>query len=324
LCQNSIMKKDFARNPARAGIWQTGPSNTNSIEKTDLINKHLTFLKMKKHLHFLLALLFMGTSIFAQETIVEWTFPDDSADSIADGGIEVNLDKGIYTMGGTSNLDYKNGFETKAAQATNWDNGTELKCWVIEFNTENYGDLLLSSKLSSGGNDPGPRDFRADYKIGDEGTWTEVPNSAIITANDWETGVLDGLPLPGECTNQSSVYLRWIMTSDTSSAGTLVEQGGKIKIDDIIITGTDVSGVEDADWNKINIFPNPFAETITIQNINEEYHCQIIDMTGRMVHSSNIANGQQLNLSQLNSGIYNLQLFDEKGNFVISKKIIKK
>jgi hypothetical protein len=227
-------------------------------------------------------------------------------------------------MGGTSNLDYKNGFETKAAQATNWDNGTELKCWVVEFNTENYGDLLLSSKMSSGGNDPGPRDFRVDYKIGEEGNWFEVPNSTIHTANDWETGVLDGLPLPSECTNQSSVYLRWIMTSDTSSAGTLVEQGGKIKIDDIFVTGTDVSSVEGIAQIQVSIFPNPFTESITIQNVNEEHQIQIIDMSGRLIYSSNIAKGQQLNLSQLNSGIYSLQLFDQKGHFVISKKIIKK
>jgi hypothetical protein len=279
---------------------------------------------MKKHLHFLLALLFTGTSIFAQETIVEWNFPEDSADSIADGGIEVNLDKGIYTMGGTSNLDYKNGFETKAAQASKWDNGTEQKCWVIEFNTENYGDLLLSSKLSSGGNDPGPRDFRVDYKVGEEGTWTEVPNSTIVTANDWETGALNELPLPGECTNRPSIYLRWIMTSDTSSAGALVEPGGKLKIDDIIITGTDVSGVEDAHWNKINIFPNPFCKSITVLNIDGDHICQITDMTGKLVSSAIVLNGQQLSLSQLNSGIYSLRLFDKKGTLVVNKKIIKR
>ncbi len=279
---------------------------------------------MTKQLQLLMALLFMGTSIYAQETIVEWNFPDDSADSIADGGLEVNLDKGIYTMGGTSTFNYKNGFETKAAQVTHWDSGNELKCWVVEFNTENYGDLYLSSKLSSGGNDPGPRDFRVDYKVGENGTWTEVPNSVIVTANDWETGVLDELPLPGECTNRPSVYLRWIMTSDTSSAGTLVESNGKLKIDDIVITGNDVSSVESEALNKVNIFPNPFTEVITIQNITEEHQCQIIDMTGRLVLSSNITNGQQLNLSQLKSGIYNLQLLDQKGNFVLNKKIIRK
>jgi len=279
---------------------------------------------MRKHLHFLLALLFMGTSIFAQETIVEWTFPDDSADSIADGGIEVNLDKGIYTMGGTSNLSYKNGFETKAAQATNWDNGAELKCWVIEFSTMLYGDIMLSCKLSSGGNDPGPRDFRVDYKVGEDGNWFEVPNSTIHTANDWETGVLENLPLPhNDFYNQESVYLRWIMTSDTSSAGTLVEPGGKLKIDDIVITGTSIIGINEGESNKLSVFPNPFTESITIQNVNEEHQIQIIDMSGRLIYSSNIAKGQQLNLSQLNSGIYSLQLFDKKGNFVVSKKIIR-
>jgi hypothetical protein len=279
---------------------------------------------MKKHLHFLLALLFAGTSIFAQETIVEWTFPDDSADSIADGGIEVNLDKGIYTMGGTSNLDYKNGYETKAAQASKWDNGTEQKCWVIEFSTQLYGDIMMSCKLSSGGNDPGPRDFRVDYKVGEQGNWYEVPNSTLITANDWETGVLENLPLPhNDFYNQESVYLRWIMTSDTATNGELVQPSGKLKIDDVVITGTSIIGVDENVVERVKIYPNPFAETITIQNITGEHQIQIVDISGRLVHTSNIANGQQLNLSQLNSGIYNLQLFDKKGIFIINKKIIK-
>jgi len=279
---------------------------------------------MKKHIHFIMALLFLGTYTFAQEIIVEWTFPDDSADSIADGGIEANLDKGIYTMGGTSNLNYKNGFETKAAQATNWDNGTELKCWVVEFNSENYGNLLLSSKMSSGGNHPGPRDFRVEYKTGEGGAWTEVPNSSFVTANDWETGVLNELQIPEECSNRPSVYLRWIMTGDTSTAGALVEPAGKLKIDDIFVMGTDVSGVKDEQWKMASIFPNPFTETITVRNINGEYQCRVFDMTGKLIYTSNIKNEKQLNLSTLKSGIYNLQLLDDKDNSTFSRKIIRK
>ena len=278
---------------------------------------------MTKQSTFLMLMLFCGIAVFSQEIVVEWNFPNESADSIADGGIEANLAKIITTNGGTSALDYKNGATTKAAQVTNWDNGTELKCWVVEFTSENYGSLMLSSKMSSGGNNPGPRDFRVDYKVGEGGEWTEVPNSTIVTANDWETGVLENLPLPDECTNRPMIYLRWIMTSDTSTAGELVEANGKLKIDDILIFGTDVSNIEDWESNKINIFPNPFTSIITIKNTVEVNRCQIFDMSGRMVSSIKIEDGQQLNLSHLKSGVYNIQLFDEKGNFVVSRKLIK-
>ena len=278
---------------------------------------------MKKQSTLLMLMLFCGIAVFSQEIVVEWNFPNNSADSIADGGIEANQTKIITTNGATSELNYKNGATTKAAQATNWDNGAELKCWVVEFTSENFGSLMLSSKMSSGGNDPGPRDFRVDYKIGEDGEWTEIPNSSIVTANDWETGVLENLPLPSECTNRPTVYLRWIMTSDTSSTGELVQPSGKLKIDDIVISGTDVSNIDDGKWNKIKISPNPFTNIITIQNTVETDRCQIFDMSGRMVSSIKIEDGQQVNLSHLQSGTYNIRFFDKKGNLVISKKIIK-
>jgi len=280
---------------------------------------------MKKYIPFLIALLFMGTSIISQETIVEWNFPDDSADSIADGGIEENLGKGIYTMGGTSNISYKNGFETKAAQVTNWQEGAELKCFVVEFSTQLYGDVALSCKLSSGGNDPGPRDFRVDYKVGEEGNWLPVPNSEITTANDWETGVLDSLPLPhNEFYNQQSVYLRWITTSDTSSAGTLVEPSGKIKIDDIVITATSIIGVDELFSSQIKIYPNPFTETVILESVNEIGLCKVFDLSGKAVYSSLLnEESQKLNLSELQSGFYSIQFFDRNGQVIINKKIIK-
>ena len=279
---------------------------------------------MTKQSTFLMLMLFWGVTAFSQEIVVEWNFPNESADSIADGGIAENLDKIISTMGETSALDYKNGVTTKAAQVTNWDNGTELKCWVVGFSTENYGSLMLSSKMSSGGNDPGPRDFRVDYKVGEDGEWAEVPNSAIVTANDWETGVLENLPLPEECTNRPMVYLRWIMTSDTATAGGLVEPTGKMKIDDIVIAGTDVSSISDVDGDMISIFPNPFTNYITFQNTGIAKSCKIMDMAGSMLYSFNIEYTKQFNFSNLKEGVYILQLFDKKGNLAFSKKVIKK
>ena len=272
----------------------------------------------------LLMMLMMGIAVFAQEVIVEWNFPDDNPDSIADGGIAQNLDKPIYTMGGTSNLNYKNGVTTKAAQATNWDNGTETKCWVVELDATNFGSLMLNSKMSSGGNDPGPRDFRVDYKIGEDGNWTEVPDSEITTANDWETGVLENLPLPEECNNQPHLYLRWIMTSDTSTAGVPVEPGGKLKIDDIVITGTDISATgENPMANSLLVFPNPFARDIQIQFPGREFCAKITDLTGKVVFETKVTENASIGLDQLPDGIYTLQCFDEDGNYLAGKKLLK-
>lgn len=272
----------------------------------------------------LLTMLLLGIAVTAQEVIVEWNFPDEGTDSIADGGIAQNLDKPIYTMGGTSNLNFKNGATTKAAQATHWDEGAEVKCWVVELNSENYGSLTLSSKLSSGGNDPGPRDFRVDYRIGENGTWAEVPDSEIITANDWETGVLENLPLPEECSNQPHLYLRWIMISDTSSAGVPVEPGGKLKIDDIIITGTNTSATGKLiDSNKVSVYPNPFQSDIHVQFFGQDIICKIFDFSGKIVFEGKINHNKSIGLKGLPNGMYTLKCFDGKGNLMASRKLLK-
>lgn len=278
---------------------------------------------MKRQITFLMMMLF-GISVFAQEVLVEWNFPDESADAIADGGIQQNLDKEISTMGGTSALDYKNGATTKAAQASGWDNGAGVKYWQIVFSTEIYGDVRLSSKITSGGNDPGPRDFRVDYKIGEDGEWAEVPNSTFITANDWTTGVLENLPLPEVCNNQPLVYLRWIMTSDTSSAGVLVEPNGKLKIDDVVVTGTDTSGLGDETTMSVAAYPNPFTESVTLQNFEGTMICRIFDLTGRIVFNGEVNAATRISLQRLQSGIYTLQLFDNEGKPTISQKLMKK
>jgi hypothetical protein len=272
----------------------------------------------------LFAMLIFSITIFAQETLVEWNFPEEGADSIADGGIAQNLDKPMYTMGGTSNLDYKNGATTKAAQATNWNEGAELKCWVVELNSENYGSLLLSSKLSSGGNEPGPRDFRVDYKIGEQGTWTEVAGSAITTANDWETGVLEDLALPEECSNQPLVYIRWIMTSNISSSGEVVESGGKLKMDDVIVKGTDISSVGELAENQVSVYPNPFRDFVNIKISNLSYSIEIYDNTGRLVHQTIAPKDETLYLNHLNPGLYLVKITDADGTVLSTAKLLKK
>jgi hypothetical protein len=159
----------------------------------------------------------------AQTLLARWTFPTGTpADSLADGGIPANLAKSIHT---------------DAAQATGWDNGAMTKCWMIELSTLNYENLKISSKQQSGGNNPGPKDFIVQYRIGSGGTWTDVPNAVIITANNWTSGVLDSLPMPDSCENRASLFLRWLMTTNDNTAGGTVAASGIDKIEDIYITG---------------------------------------------------------------------------------------
>ncbi len=170
---------------------------------------------MKKTFTLLFALLF-SIATFAQEIIAKWTFPTGvvATDLVAEVANSLNTDKTLFTEGGTSVIEMKNGSTTFAAQASGWDDGIDTKSWQTEVNTTGRGSIFVSSAQTAGTTNPGPKDFKLQYKIGTAGVWTDVAGGNITVANDWTTGVLNRLALPAECDNQASLFIRWVMTSN--------------------------------------------------------------------------------------------------------------
>ncbi|MCD4735438.1 MAG: T9SS type A sorting domain-containing protein [Bacteroidales bacterium] len=269
-----------------------------------------------KNLFFTICLGMFFSILFAQETVVVgWTFPANSADIVADTGIAMNLDKELSTLGGTSQIQFKNGYETKAAQATGWDDGAGEKAWKIGFSTLGYGTLKLYSRQQSGGNEPGPRDYKVQYKIGESGTWTDVAGlENIEVQNDWTTAFIDNAPLPEECNNQEVVFLRWVMTTNISSNGGNVTPDGKSKIDDIFVKGTVLSGLEEYLVPEVYIFPNPATEFVTIEMDSEINSVSIISITGQLIQEKEIIDTKTtLNVSGLEPGLYFLSITNITG-----------
>ncbi|MFC2111092.1 T9SS type A sorting domain-containing protein [Bacteroidota bacterium] len=257
----------------------------------------------------------------AQDTLVQWTFPADTG--VADGGcIQANLSKVIETSGGTSAIQFKNGLTTKAAQATGWDAGADQKKWKVTIKTSGYTDIKLSSKISSGGSNPGPRDFKVQYKVS-SGPWTDVPNSNFQTANNWTTGVLSNLVIPAACEDQNSIQLRWIMTSDTANNGSLVDSTGICKIDDIYVFGTakPIGKKEIVSNSKINIYPNPTTDYINVEN-NTASIIKLYNIIGEEIISLNSNNFERIDVSELNTGIYLIKIENKANKSVFSQKVI--
>jgi len=261
----------------------------------------------------------IGINTNAQDTLVQWTFPADTG--VADGGIIANLTQVIETSGGTSSIQFKNGLTTKAAQATGWDAGADAKKWKVELKTTGYTDIKLSSIISTGGSNPGPRDFKVQYKVG-SGSWTDVANSEFQTANDWTTGVLSDLTIPAACADQNSLQLRWIMTSDTANDGSLVDSTGTCKIDDIFIKGAIIINVnENILETKVNIYPNPTTDFINIENLSASL-IKLYNIIGKEILSVNSIDCEKIDVSKLNSGIYFIKIENIADKSVISQKII--
>ncbi len=284
---------------------------------------------MKTKLALFLFFFLLGSlgQIHSQTLIAKWTFPTgNQTDSLADGGQPVNLTMAIHAVGGTSPIDFsKNGFTTKAAQATGWDNGANTKCWVVQVNTLGHEHLKLSSKQQSGGNNPGPRDYSVQYRIGASGPWTDVPNSTLVTANDWTTAVLDSIDLPEPCNNQASVFIRWIMTSNTNSTGGTVAAGGINKIDDIYFTGKQIStSINDLGKTvEFKVYPNPSVGPLNIVAPEMISAIEILDMQGKIVFVDNSVNSKvpTLNAEIIPKGTYFVRICTISG-IIGAKSII--
>lgn len=271
-----------------------------------------------------------GSALQGQVLIAKWTFPTGGAgDSLADGGLDVNRTMAIHTEGGTSAIDFsKNGATTKAAQATGWNDGAMLKCWVVRVNTTSHENLKLTSKQQSGGNNPGPRDYSVQYRIGSTGNWTDVPNTTMVTANNWTSAFLDSVALPSECDNKALVYLRWLQLTNIDHTGGTVVATGIDKIDDIYITGkaTSTGADETAAQLACTLFPVPSAGPVTITCRSLISTVEVMDMRGRIQYSESGINRSQvvLHVGHLKNGRYLVRIRDEQNRSGIQNMIIAK
>jgi len=169
------------------------------------------------------------------QPIVWWDFPANPDDEISDGGIAANDGtKSLTVVGGVDAPTFDaGGATTQAAEASGWDAGANTKAWVVEFETTDYANLKLSSKQS--GDNRSPQDFKMQYSL-DNANWTDITDGTVTLAEDWTTGVVSSLALPAACENQASVYIRWIMTSNTGLGGNIIGNRSSY-IDDIYVVG---------------------------------------------------------------------------------------
>lgn len=124
-----------------------------------------------------------------------------------------------------------------------WINGSGTKGWIFSFKTTGYQSLKFSGKMSGStslSSFLGPRDFKLQYSLNST-TWTDVPGGNIVASSATSSAInfssLTDVPLPAATNNLSVVYLRMIMTSNTSPTGAAVTQQGMSYIDDFKVTG---------------------------------------------------------------------------------------
>ncbi len=273
-------------------------------------------------------MLFISQTSFAQDTIAAWTFPTGTATDVnPDHHNTANATMAITTQGGTGIIDFsKNGFTTKSAQTTGWDGGTNLKYWQVEVNTTNYNNLKLYSKQTAGGSFPGPRDWKAQYKIGIAGSWADIPGTTLVNANNWTSAVIANVSIPMAANNQSSVFVRWMMISDTSIVPPgLVISTGTTKIDDIYILGSVITSVYETAAKLLSVYPNPNTGSFTIASNQNITSVSVYNILGKEVYfNQNPAMKQMIDLSGIQKGVYFIRYkTDNVDKYSVDKVVVE-
>lgn len=279
-------------------------------------------MKMKRFTLLLVVFVMISFASIAQsEVLVGWTFPGSSL--VADTGISLHQETEIITIGGTSAIELKNGYTTKAAQATEWNQGMEEKAWLIKAKTTGYYNLTISSRQQSGGEEPGPKYFKIQFSINNGLSWTEVIGGEITVENDWETSFIDKLPLPSDCDEKDDLWIRWVMALNTATGGGSVAADGKSKIDNIYLHGDKINGIEEHMQASFTLFPNPATDYVEIHANSIMTNIVVSDITGKILFEEVLnTQSKKVNVSEFPKGNYIVSIKNKENNNLTSQKLL--
>ncbi|MDP2453806.1 MULTISPECIES: choice-of-anchor D domain-containing protein [unclassified Kaistella] len=208
---------------------------------------------MKKYLPYFYKIVVLCAVLFfikgsAQTTLAQWTFPNLGTVLTPDVFSPNNAFK---LLSCTQTISDVSGNGTKAATASGWVDGSGSKYWMIEVDTQGFSDVKISSEQRS--SDTGPKDFKLQYRIG-TGIWNDLPFGSITVADNFTSGVIGNLPIAAG-SDLSSLFVRWVMTSNSAGNGTTVANGGTSRIDNIKVVGTAITATKPEPSN----FPTNFS-----------------------------------------------------------------
>lgn len=95
-------------------------------------------------------------------------------------------------------------------------------------------------------------------------------------------------------------------------------------VDSIDFTVTLATGIDEIGDNGINIFPNPVVNTVTLSDIVPERDLvlKLFSLNGQEIYSGDVRNGDAIDLSYLNEGIYIAEVWSQAG-LLLRKKLMK-
>ena len=289
---------------------------------------------MKKPLLFTIMVILAG-ALSAQETLTGWTFPVNSGTDSLNANLGLTQNKAydirfqwVLTPTSDSTLNtvtFVNGATTFAAATTGWNNGADVKFWSVKFKANNYTNFKVSSKQKSDATNAGPRDFKLQWRLS-SGTYADIAGGAVTLGADWTTGVVTDLPVPITGQGTGSIYIRWIMSSNTDINGGTVAATGQSMIDDILVTGVNSLGENEILYtNRLKIFPSPNKGTFTISSTEPMDLMTITDLNGKTICTiTKPSLKQSVKISDPKPGLYLLKVrFSGSDQDVTTRFVVK-
>ena len=109
-----------------------------------------------------------------------------------------------------------------------------------------------------------------------------------------------------------SFYLAFIYTSTPEAASSW-------EIDYVVVTGMDITAVNENEAMTVSLYPNPAREQVSFM-LDDDAEVSVFDMTGRMVSTTQCQAGQaKINVSELVNGVYFVNFRYANGNTAVSK-----
>lgn len=289
---------------------------------------------MKKQLLFAFMVIIAG-ALTAQETLTGWNFPVNSGPDSLNANLGTTQNKTydirfqwVLTPTSDSTLNtvtFVNGATTFAAATTGWDNGADIKFWSVKFKANNYTNFKVSSKQKSDATNPGPRDFKLQWRLS-SGTYADIAGSTVTLGADWTIGTVTDLPVPITSQGTGSIYIRWIMASNADINGGTVASSGQSMIDDILVTGVNSIGQNEILYtSRLKVFPSPNNGTFTLSSTESMDAMTITDLSGKTVFTmTNPSRKQSITISDAKHGLYILKIrFSGNDQEILTRLVVE-
>lgn len=141
--------------------------------------------------------------------------------------------------------------------------------------------------------------------------WEDITDAFDYSTGNYEwveSGALDVSDIVGN----HSFYIAFIYTSSDEAAASW-------EIDYVKVTGQHLTAVNENAAPTVGVYPNPASAQVSF-TLDSDAQVSVFDMTGRMVNEVNLSAGEaQLNVSELQSGVYFVNIRYANGTTAVSK-----